>query len=212
MDRFFSEKIDRLTFLKKYNIPSNSKIILFAANGARLGSHEPAVLEHIRNQINSYNFPIFLIIRPHPKDALWEKRLSSVMTIKNEILMAADFGNIEVLGELLQFSDLLISTQGSISLDAIAMNLPVINLAFDTMQKSDSESVSRLYEMDHYADIAKSGAVLMANSFDDLDAKINQCLSSPNYNKEAVNLLRNSDIEPFDGRSSERLVAEIIST
>jgi hypothetical protein len=212
MDRFFSKKIDRLTFLKKYNIPSNSKIILFAANGARHGSHEPTVLEHIRNQINNYNYPIFLIIRPHPKDALWERRLSSVKTIKNEILMAADFGNIEVLGELLQFSDLLISTQGSISLDAIAMNLPVVNLAFDTIHKGDSESVSRLYEMDHYADIAKSGAVLMANSFDDLDTKINQCLSSPNYNKEAVNLLRNSDIEPFDGRSSERLVAEIIST
>lgn len=214
MDHFFDKSLTtREKFFQQHGFPETNKIILFAANSERFGKSEPEVLDHIRRQIRdqSYTQPITLLVRPHPNDQQWKNRLSSTETeIENELLMQAELGNIQLLGDLLKFVDMVISTQGSISLDAVAMDAPVINLSFDCNVVSESESIKRLYEMDHYYSIAKSGAVQLVNNMDELDRAIERYINDAGKDAQARALLREKEVEPFDGKASMRFVSAIM--
>lgn len=214
MDHFFvKENLDRKTFCQQHGLSAEAKIILFTANSERFGKSEPAVLDHIRTKMNTqaYAHPVSLLIRPHPNDNQWEERLSSPESnASNELLMKAEHGNIQLLGDLLKFVDVVISIQGSISLDAVAMDVPVINLSFDCNNVSESESIKRLYEMDHYHTITTSGAVRIVNSMDELDRTINEYISDASHDTDARQSLREKEVEPFDGKSSERMVSAVM--
>lgn len=216
MDYFFQASCNknRKLFLQRYAIDEKKKVILFAANSERFGQCEPLVVDHLREMIlsNVYPYPVHLIIRPHPNDKKWKKRFSvkEKKYLMNEFLMPADFGNIHILAELLGNVDLLIATQGSISLDAIAMGVPVINLAFDCKDVLEAESIQRVYEMDHYKNVVESGAVKLVYNFDELDKAINDYLLNPKLDVNKREALKNQEVFPFDGRASERLVNEVM--
>ena len=214
MDHFFAKPVTtRAQFCQQHGLPLDNKIILFTANSERFGKSEPAVLDHIRQKMkdNTYTKPVTLLIRPHPNDQQWRTRLSPDNAhVENELLMKAEHGNIQLLGDLLKFVDMVISTQGSISLDAIAMDVPVINLSFDCVEVSESESIKRLYEMDHYHSIATSGAVQIVNNLEELDEAINGYINDAKKDATARKLLREKEVEPFDGKASERLVSAIM--
>lgn len=218
MDHFFSESRnanDREKLCDAFGIPKHKKILLVATNGQRFGVNEPSILEHIREKIrqDAYKYPVFLIVRPHPNDLQWKERLSpkNIMA-DSELLLEAEAGNIQLLGDLLRSVDLMISTQGSISLDAIAMDVPVINLSFDCGDVDESESINRLYEMDHYSEIANSSAVYVAKSMENMDEYIDLCLNDRLLNASSRDKVRNKEVKPFDGKASERLVLEVVST
>ena len=80
----------------------------------------------------------------------------------NERVAAKEF--LEDLSDTLYYSDVTINTASTMSLDAIAHDKPVINIAFDMVDKPYFKSVERYYEFVHYQPIIDSNATSIAKN------------------------------------------------
>ena len=201
-------------FCQKNHIDSQSHIIVFAGNSMRLGQHEPSIAEHICQKIKNgaYEQKVHLLIRPHPLDNSWQERFAEANQNDFVTLMPAEMQNLPNMINTLLHCDLVIATQGSITLDATAFNKQVINLNFDgDLKKSIKESVKRLYQMDHYRPIINTNAVRLVDSFADLDLAINHSLAEPNSLQAERELLKEIELEPCKGDSSARQVNAMLS-
>ena len=210
-------QLDRDSFCEKYGIASNNHILLFAGNSERLGQHEPSIVEHICHQINNGHFSklkknIHLIIRPHPLDNSWQERFKKANNFDFVTLMPAEMQNLSNMVNTLLHSDTVIATQGSITLDATAFDKPVINLNFDgDLIDQKNASVKRLYKMDHYLPVLNTGAIYLVDSYANLDNAVINSLEKPDGLKDQRLLLRQKELEPFLGDSSQRQVKAMLS-
>jgi len=218
MDIYHDRKIpkDRSSFLKSIHVDPNKTVLLYTGNAARLGAHEPSIVEHIAKQIsvNKFDKNIHLMIRPHPQDVDWQDRYKVVNKggeLANFVtVMPAEMGNVQTMVNTLMHADIVIATQGSISLDAAALDKKIINVAFDgSLKRNYTESVKRWYEMDHYVPVVESGGVTIVDSFESLDTAIQTLLES-DPQKEGRAKLREIELEPFAGDSSSRQVQAML--
>ena len=212
----------RESFLAELGIHTKSTVLLYAGNASRLGAHEPSIVEHIAEQINQASYiekdkgdnNIHLLIRPHPQDVDWQNRYAKVSNLplgKQVTVMPAEMGNMKNMVNTLRHADIVLATQGSISLDAAALDKKIINIAFDgSLQRSYTESVQRWYEMDHYLPVVNSGGVAIVTDFKELDETItNMIFDDPN--QMGRQRLREIELEPFQGDSSARQVKAMLS-
>ena len=123
----------------------------------------------------------------------------------------SEMSNIKTMVNTLSHADIVMATQGSISLDAAALDKKIINIAFDgSLTRSYTESVKRWYEMDHYLPVVKSGGVSIVDNFLSLDEAI-KTLISKDPQKAGRARLREIELEPFCGDSSARQVQAMLS-
>ncbi|NKB76637.1 MAG: hypothetical protein GKR96_06200 [Gammaproteobacteria bacterium] len=197
----------RAEFLDSIGVKPDHKLLLFAGNSERLGAHEPGIVTFLERRMNEgeYGENVSLLVRAHPNDHRWKTRFVDLIGRPNVTVMPGGMGNIALLASTLFHADIVIATQGSVSLDAVAFDKCVINIAFDgNLEKSYADSVSRWYEMDHYRPVVESGGVKIIRDFDELDQSIPTYLKNPSKDKDAREKLRCLELEPFDGRSSYR--------
>ena len=64
--------------------------------------------------------------------------------------------------------DVTINTASTMSLDASAMDKPIINIAFDWEEQSQYQSVARYYEFLHYKPILESKGTSLVSSSEEL--------------------------------------------
>lgn len=206
--------VPRNVFLRDIGVPESHKIILFAGNSPRLGTGEPIVVRHIARQIQSggYHTPCTLVVRPHPKDHLWENRFAELKNAPSVVVFEPEHGRIEFLANLLFHADVLVATQGSICLDAIAMDTCVVNVAYDA-DKLDNphESIKNWYSLDHYRPIIENRATRLVENPTELDTAINAYLMNPALDRINRTKVTEECLEPFDGQASLRLVDAIRS-
>ncbi|MFT5111200.1 MAG: CDP-glycerol glycerophosphotransferase (TagB/SpsB family) [Parasphingorhabdus sp.] len=189
------------------NLPTNCCLLVFTANSARLGENEPHIAGYLADQVvnNRYDKPCMLLIRPHPVDNEWKSRYGLYQSQGRVIVQAAELAGLKRLEDTLCAADVVISGQGSISLDAAAVDAPIINLGFDGKNPDDSELARQWYKMDHYCPVVKSGAVEMVNGFEELDRAINRYLMNPDYRAEGRRWIRENMMDPLDGCAASRL-------
>jgi len=199
-------------WFKQYGIDESWTVILFAGNSERLGAHEPAISREVANAVTRKRFGnnVMLIVRPHPNDQHWRDRFADLHNPPQVQVQQAEWGNLAGLNDTLQHSAVVIASQGSITLDAIAVDKPVVNIAFDHgVKRSESWEVKRFYEMDHYKDVVRDGAARIVYSMDEMLLAIETYLKNPSIDKPARKKTRDRILEPLDGQSSRRLVEEI---
>ncbi|NKB64452.1 MAG: hypothetical protein GKR95_20815 [Gammaproteobacteria bacterium] len=209
MDAYKDPRVfqDRAIFLGSIGIDPKHKLVVFAANSERLGTHEPGIVSFLQKKISHgvYGKDVSLLVRAHPNDSRWKERFSELIGKPNVVVMSGGMGNIPLLANTLMHGNMVIATQGSISLDAAAFDKCIINIAFDgDLQKSYADSVARWYEMDHYQPVVQSGGVKMVHNFAELEQAVQLYLQNPSKDKEAREILRTLELEPFDGKSSYR--------
>jgi hypothetical protein len=205
--------LSREAFLRSIGLPPSRRLLVFAAYTLRLGQHEPAIVQHIARKVQegAYGDHCTLLVRPHPMDSQWQERFGALHAVPDVIVQPAEKGRLDYLANLLYHADIFLASQGSISLDAIAMHTCVINIGFDGDLEADFYgSVRRYYEMDHYAPVVASGAVRLVDSYADLDQAILEYLRNPDANCAQREQLRRKLLEPFDGQASRRLVNRIV--
>jgi hypothetical protein len=186
---------------------------LFAANSSRLGKHEPGVIRYLLKQIenNAYDDTCTLIIRPHPNDSGWQERFGEFASHNQVVLQEQQKGQLEMLGSMLYHADVVIASQGSITVDAVGMDARVINIAFDgdLQDVPYYKSVRRMYELDNYRPVVESGGVDIVEDYAELDEAIKACLDDPKRKTHSRQQLRSILLEPFDGLASARIVSTI---
>jgi len=201
-------------FLRELGLSGESHYLLFGGYSARLGAHEPSIASHLASFVARQGIikDLSLVIRPHPKDSAYAERFGKLHQPPRVIVLQPEWGRLDFLANLLYHGDMLISTGGTISLDAIALNTSVINLAFDgDAELPEMESVGRLFHSEHYASVVATGGVKLVESFSQLDDAVTNYLRYPDNDVEGRQRCIQAHLHPLDGASSRRLVDLIAS-
>lgn len=192
---------------------ADQDFVLFAGNSPRLGPHEPAVARHLARLIATEGFgpDCALVVRPHPNDNEWEARFGALSNPPRIVVLPPEAGRMAFLAELLCHARLLVSTGGTISLDAMALDTPVVNIGFDgDLNLAEHESIRTWFKAEHFAAIINSGSVRFVQSYEELDKAVGGYWHDPAQDAAARAKCREDHLEPLDGRSAERVVACIL--
>ncbi|MCB2181372.1 MAG: CDP-glycerol glycerophosphotransferase family protein [Desulfobulbaceae bacterium] len=216
MDIYKDRKVfqGRERFFEELKLDKDARLILFGANTSRLGHHEPDILRHMIKAIHAgeYGTGVHIMIRPHPGDTHWRQRFEEFAGQPNVIMTEPCYTDRVYFTNLLQYSSIVISSAGTIALDASAFDTCAINISFDgDRQVSENESVKMFYKLEHYAAVCKTGGTRQVGSYEELDRAVVEYLADPHTDAEQRQALRHYHLEPFDGKASERL-ANVIWT
>jgi len=225
--------LSRKEFFKKIGANLNKKLILYASSGGWKNPYEHEVLLGLHKAIEDGRIkePIQVLIRFHPKyssPAEYLKGLPHFILDRpgTHLIKETDlsFGeatdrvfnwtftekDIINLANSIYHSDVTINTQSTMTLDAAALDKPVILIGYDGFRKLDYwQSILRKYERNHYQYVLKTGGVRLVKSLDELIETINAYLENPNLDSGGRKIVREKLIYKVDGNSGKR-VAEII--
>lgn len=213
-----SPKISKDNFFKKYNLKKNMKVILFATNSQLITPDDFEYIEFLASKLIKLNAQ--MIVRIHPTDYIGRYKGVQYKNVcfqipgvedgdgSNERVAAKEF--LEDLSDTLYFSDVTINTASTMSLDAIAHDKPVINIAFDMVDKSYFKSVERYYEFVHYQPIIDSNATSIAKNKIELYEYLKSYLNNSDHLKVERRNLRNQMLAGQKGDASKNVAETIL--
>ncbi len=229
MDVYMDRSIisSREDFLRDLGIPSDYRLVSFGTNTTGLKEHEVSIAKTLSDDFIAGNYgKATLLLRTHPQDVNWERDFLPLVKAPYVICMNANsFGNqtaenlsrgrddIIFLANLMKHSDVVIQSRGSLALDAIAFDTPVISLAFDgdlIRTPNDSFLLENAYE--HYKPLVTAQGTWMVGSYEALDHALKEYLKDPTIHSIGRRKIREEQMEPFDGKSSQRLIDYIVES
>jgi len=213
-----SPKISKDKFFKKYNLKKNMKVILFATNSQLITPDDFEYVEFLASKLIELNAQ--MIVRIHPTDHIGRYKGVQYKNVcfqipgaedgdgSNERVAAKEF--LEDLSDTLYFSDVTINTASTMSLDAIAHDKPVVNIAFDMVDKPYFKSVERYYEFVHYQPIIDSNATSIAKNKIELYKYLESYLNNSDQLKVERQNLRNQMLAGQKGDASKNVAETIL--
>ena len=204
-------------FFKKIGVDPNKRIILFAPAGSALADIDWQYCDILSTAQEEGRIPADMIffVRKHPQDTT---DLSKFENKENFLVEqpGKSFGktrateiDMEATQHLIDsiiHSELLVSVNTTLGLDAVIFDKPHIMLGFDGYKKRPFlKSVRRYQREDNMKDFIDTGAVRMANNPEELVYWLNQYLENPETDKEGRGRARKEILFKADGKSGERI-------
>ena len=214
--------MSRSDTLAMLGIPEHSKYILYVS-GSAYCPDEPEIIEEIVKWMDEGRFggDVRLVIRPYQggrsKDKAFDKekydRFESHPRVTffrrelwSDLQRSIDFINI------MRHSNGVLAIYSTMTLEAAVMDAPLIGIGFDGRQERPfNRSIKRFALREHFKDLFQSGAVAMANNFDELFSVIQGYLENPKKDHDMRERLRTRMCYVLDGHISERMVEDILS-
>ncbi len=216
-------------YCDKIGIDKDKKLIYVLGSVQRSGWMLTDVIKILAEALkeNKFIYPSQVLIRPHPQvvcgysngpgisqDLEYYKTLSKDIHIdmplisgRNSIIrMTRD--DMRGRAENLFYSDVNINFYSTISIEAAAVDSPIIHVGFD--EKSNSNNMCRFEKYKHINDIITTGGVRVARTPDNLIELINDYLSNPERDRDGRNLIVRNHFYKNDGHATER-VAKVIN-
>ena len=115
--------------------------------------------------------------------------------------------DIELLVHSLKFSDVVINTVSTLSVDAAVYDKPVINVRFDADPDTPPHHsvMVMLPDHDHYKAIERTGGVKLVGSMAEMIGAINAYLQNPKLDFDGRERLRREQIVFMDGLAGKRI-------
>ena len=113
--------------------------------------------------------------------------------------------DLVLLRDTTAYCDTAINTASTMTIDAVALDKPVVNIAFDLRPRGYYQSCRRFYGFVHYQPIIESGAAKLATSFEELVTLLHRYLDNPGLECEERARLREIMCYKVDGKSAERI-------
>ena len=216
--------VKRDNFFHKLGLDSKKKTVFYATNAKTIAPEDPKIIIKIVKRFSEENRGnIQFIIRLHPLDNMQRYKNIQKFALSNLVFQVPggridgdanyrmqDPMFINELRDTLFHSDVVINTCSSISLDATAMNKPVINIGFDLEQKEYLFSIKRYYDFNHFKPVVETGATKLALCFNELIHFILRYLNNPELENEERAQLRHNMCYKVDGQSSKRIADTFI--
>lgn len=207
-------KFSRSQFLSGLGIDPSARVILYATGNPRNQPGEPLVVSAIASAVAADRFgtDVHLLVRCHPADDVERyKEIDGVarVTIFPPSVQACTrsavgdaqryLGSTHLLltwvppqdetltlAATLRHSEVCINVASTMTLDALASEVPAINVRYDGTGATVPflDSVRRYYDQEHYLPVTRSGAVPLVNSEDELLRAIAQALAEPRHRLE----------------------------
>lgn len=174
--------------VEKFQLESDERIIFLPAYNMRLGEFEPYVVKKILENSSKIQAKFRIIIRPYPKDDQFYQRFSSVINHPNVQIMHIDADpkkDRANLALLLNSSDVVICGAGTIALEAMYYDTPVIHLGIDTRERDEIDTLHKEYfYSDHYIHIMNRKASYYVTSTNKLIRAINDYFLNPKIHQK----------------------------
>lgn len=221
-------------FLKKLGAKEGKKLILYTTARAQ---DDQSIIKIICDAIKNgkIKYPAHLHVRIHPEDSLdryeklkeygdlvtfevprrtvservWSGRMLMTSAARPEIWVPNEEEMIHY-ANLIACTDVAVNRASSVTLDAVALDVPTVNIAFDIVSESGAERVSfdwsaSIFGFTHYEFIPKSGGVRIARSPEELIEHINTYLDNPGLDGEGRKKIVAEHCGPQDGKCGERI-------
>ena len=193
MDYYFEDhNLDKLKseFFKKYNIPDDKKIILYAPT-----FREDEKYNDVFNFLDLGKFneslggEYVLALRLHPKI---NKFYSESISSKGEYVDVSDYSNEQ---ELMLISDLLITDYSSIMIEFCALNKPTVFFTYDLDNYLSSER-------GFYYDFKKTvpGPIVYTTE------ELIDVIGNNNFDKSKISQFVSTQFDEIDGQASKRII------
>jgi hypothetical protein len=149
-----------------------------------------------------------LLFRPHPRDSSWQERFAAAEGVDGAAVQEPSFTDLETLATLLQHAACVVTNAGTILLDALVNDRPVVCVLYDEGDDGPpAESwAAKSVIGEHYHDVAESRAIHRAESFDEVVAGIERCLADPGELSEERGRVVATVVGTVDGRAATRVV------
>lgn len=160
-----------------------------------------------------------MLFRPHPG---YEGPIERIKGLAHVIPDMASFTRVQ--GDNMQMkerhmshlvnslfhSSLVVSVASTIALDGIGFGKPAISIAFEESSHSYWESIGRFHTHNtHFMDVFKTGAIPEVRSREEFRERIDRYLLNPREDEEKRAVLRRDFLEPYDGKTGERIFREV---
>lgn len=204
-------------------LDADRPVILYGAGPPGLVPGEPELVEAIDRAIDDGRVPDrpALLVRRHPADVgdRWDGAATRLR--HGTIVLPWATGGTPYRGWptdddiRLQMSTLAhaavhVNVCSSMSLDGAAFDRPQIGPTFlPGIPAAARRRVGRFYRQEHWAPIARSGGVATVADLDELVAELASGLDRPGLRADRRQRMLDEVLTYRDGRSSERLVAEV---
>ncbi|WP_099354153.1 CDP-glycerol glycerophosphotransferase family protein [Fredinandcohnia onubensis] len=197
-DRIFTHHtISKTSFLSKFNIKPNKKIVLIATNAIQNKKALQSLVEKL-----SLNPILEIIIKPHPKEVLRNKLkpYRQITSISESVHLSTKME----LYDLLENVDIVVQQLSTVAIEAMLFNKPVFFM---------KESTN--YNMDNQYYFESIGKFAYKNP-EDLAKKINEYfhseLFSRKYTQKIQEFIKYSYPEVFAGRNIAKTVYKLTGT
>jgi hypothetical protein len=224
-DTFFQPVPDRSRLLGAMGLDPSRPLVLFGLSNPDFTTGTPefarGVLERVAN--GAIAGRPNLIIRTHPWDpgrhdytagvpyeAVYLDRPYRLPATGTQYECVATRDDVERQGRLYRAADVIINVAGTTSLDGIAVDVPVVNIAFDSIPPPHPDmSVARFSRYSHYLPILETGAVRLAESWEELCDHVNASLRDRDRDAAGRAHARARFLAHADGRAASRVTAAI---
>ena len=151
-----------------------------------------------------------LLFRPHPRDGQWRQRFGAAFGGSGVFVQEPSYTDLEGLATLLQHGDAVVANAGTILLDALVNDRPVVCVLYDEGAPPGESWAAKNVIGEHYKELAASGAFYPAESFDEVVAGIERALARPGELSDARRRVVAEVVGDVDGRAAERIVDAIV--
>jgi hypothetical protein len=211
-------------FLRQLRLDPSRKLIVFTLNNPIFNPQNPLYIKFLLDATRSQAIRCQpnIVIRMHPwdRDSNHERLVSGHELVHlerpfgvpdEESVYECIPSEAEVLhyGALMTHADVVVNIGSTTSLDAIAADTPVVNIAFDIERTVPELSAARFYDYSHYKPIVESRAVTLAQDGDSFFAAVNAYLQDRNIDRELRSLARGAFLTFADGGNSARVAAAV---
>jgi hypothetical protein len=220
----------REEFLSSLGIPSNRRLILCAPFYGEFSQNSGIMLiQELAKAVDDGRLPsdIQLLVRYRPEDlnstnapeSLNHPRITVTKPYKmgfGETGGHKDFeftqNDVDLLADSLRHSEITLTTISTLTVDAVALDKPVVNVRFDIDPNTPLPYRVELFShFDHYLALEKTGGMKLAHSLEELLAELNAYLENPALDSLGRAQIRREQIEFEDAHSGKRSAEAILS-
>jgi hypothetical protein len=213
----------RSVTLEKLGLPPDGRYFLYGAGHESLMPEEPAlVAELARRMEETDDFKAFwLLVRLHPQDdgRRWAEvtrgRARAVVSTACDVQRDAEGWKPtrpeeqqRLIGSL-RHAEACLNVASTMSLDAAAVDRPVIGVEFSGEASSPRGLMYGAYDATHYRPLVESGGVEMARGWAELLGVMRAAVTDPGLRRRERAEMVARVCGPVDGRSGERVAAAI---
>lgn len=201
----------RNEFLARIGLPAGGRYLLVGAYAERLGGHEPEMCRKLAAAVAAGRFgdDVTLYIRCHPLDSQWNQRLAPLADLPRVIVEPPRLDDLQHLADLIRHAEVVISSAGTINLDAAALDRPSLAVAFEDERLPYYDRPVRRYSMEHYAAALETGGIRLVESQAALEEAIAAYIRDETLDAEGRRRLRETFLSPLDGGAARRVAAAI---
>ena len=226
-DSYFAEaRSSRAAFCARVGLDPARRIITLATIPASKFAHHGFVIDRLIEAIASgaIREPASLLVRLHPRDdarpyetyagrphVVVEKAFRQT-TARSGDGMDVDFmsENTRHLADTLFHSEVVLNVASTIAIEASIFDTPIINIGFDGQPGSNRALMDWHYGSTHFQKVVRSGGVRVAQSAAEMVELIDAYLADPTIDSAGRRRIVAEQCEFVDGRSAERVAAEIV--